>query len=287
VIDLPNGEYEVSRSEDLRVRWDWPISDVLALLKTHSVETRFFHDARTSFLHNVTAQRTACQTLGGPLSAGVELHAHQLEAASRVLHDPIRRYLLADEVGLGKTIEAGMIARQLLIEQPGPVLVVTPASLTDQWRRELKSKFRLGSIGGHVEVVSFDQIHDIAIKDRRLTIIDEAHRLTSQFGTDSAGAATYEYVLDLSERSEALLLLSATPVRSNEDGFLKLLHLLDPLVYPLNELDTFRRRVEMRDAHAALMSELNPDLPADFLGDGVRQAGKQIMIAAESLIGYL
>lgn len=272
LIALPNGDYEVCRSENLRVRWDRPISDVLALLKTHSIETRFFHTARTDFLHNVTAQRAACQTLGGPLSSGVELHAHQLEAASRVLHDPIRRYLLADEVGLGKTIEAGMIARQLLIEQPGAVLVVAPASLTDQWRRELENKFRLGSIGGHVEVVSFEEVHDIGIEERRLTIIDEAHRLASQFGANSTAAATYEFILDLSRRSEALLLLSATPVRSNEDGFLKLLHLLDPVVYPLNELDAFRRRVEMRDALAGLMSELNPDLPTAFLGDGVRRA---------------
>lgn len=269
LIDLPNGEYETCRSEDLRVRWDRPIKDVLALLQTRAVETRFFHSARTGFLRNLTTQRAACQNLGGPLSAGVELHAHQLEAAFRVLQDPIRRYLLADEVGLGKTIEAGMIARQLLIEHPGPVLVIAPVTLTDQWRRELNDKFRLASLGGYVEVISFDEIHDISTEERRLTIIDEAHRLASQFGTSSAVEEDYARVLELSGRSQALLLLSATPVRSNEDGFLKLLHLLDPLVYPLDKLDEFRRRVEMRDELAGLMSELNPDLPCDFLADPI------------------
>ncbi|NJN84853.1 MAG: DEAD/DEAH box helicase, partial [Caldilineaceae bacterium] len=72
----------------------------------------------------------------------VEHYGHQIETAMRALRDMRGRALLADEVGLGKTIEAGIIMKELL--QRGlvqTVLVLTPASLTEQWREELASKF--------------------------------------------------------------------------------------------------------------------------------------------------
>ena len=271
-IDFPNRVTEVRSGESLRVRWDRPISDVRGMVKSRAVETRFFHTARSQFLHNTTAQRAACQGLAGVLSAGIELHTHQLAAARRVLQDPVRRYLLADEVGLGKTVEAGMIARQLMIEEPGSVLVVTPSSLTSQWERELDRKFRFGALGGHVEVVSFAELSDVADITRRLVIIDEAHSLVSWSPNDVEAKKSYQRVRALSASADALLLLSATPVRSNEDVFLRLLHLLDPDSYPLEDIDGFRERVAMRDDLAALMSGLNPELPVAFLEADVHQA---------------
>ena len=72
----------------------------------------------------------------------VEHYQHQIDAALRALHQMRGRALLADEVGLGKTIEAGIIMKELI--QRGlvrTVLVLTPASLTEQWREELANKF--------------------------------------------------------------------------------------------------------------------------------------------------
>ncbi len=72
----------------------------------------------------------------------VEHYEHQIEAAIRALRDMRGRALLADEVGLGKTIEAGIVMKELI--QRGlvrSVLVLTPASLTEQWREELANKF--------------------------------------------------------------------------------------------------------------------------------------------------
>src|SRR5204863_3241159 len=72
----------------------------------------------------------------------VEHYEHQIETAIRALRDMRGRALLADEVGLGKTIEAGIVMKELI--QRGlvhSVLVLTPASLTEQWREELANKF--------------------------------------------------------------------------------------------------------------------------------------------------
>ncbi|MBM4023166.1 MAG: DEAD/DEAH box helicase, partial [Planctomycetes bacterium] len=179
LVAFPNGVMERRTAESIRVRWNRPISDVLGMLKGRVAETRFFHDARSGFQGRFSAQRAACQGLAGVLSSAVELHTHQVAAARRVLQDPVPRYLLADEVGLGKTIEAGMIARQLMIEAPGEVLVAVPPHLVSQWQRELSSKFRLDSVGGRVQVVAFGEASNVPEIHRRLVIVDEAHRLVS------------------------------------------------------------------------------------------------------------
>lgn len=77
-----------------------------------------------------------------PSASAVELYPHQIQAAVAVLSDPVQRCLLADGVGLGKTIEAGLIIRQTLLDQAhGPVVVVAPDVRRRQWQAELRKKF--------------------------------------------------------------------------------------------------------------------------------------------------
>ena len=139
-VHLPNGSTKVVPAYELRVRWSVPLAEPLGLLKAGTVETRFFHICRTTFLHSVMWQRSTSLGLGGILSAAVEIHDHQVGAARRVLADPIPRYLLADEVGLGKTIEAGMVLRQLLLDTPGTATVIVPDQIVGQWKRELATE---------------------------------------------------------------------------------------------------------------------------------------------------
>ena len=136
-VHLPNKSTKAVRASELRVRWSVPLADPLGLLKAGTVDTRFYHLCRTPFLRNVLWQRSASLGLGGILSAAVEIHDHQVGAARRVLADPIPRYLLADEVGLGKTIEAGMVLRQLLLDTAGTAIVIVPDQIVGQWEREL------------------------------------------------------------------------------------------------------------------------------------------------------
>src|SRR3954466_11985453 len=76
--------------------------------------------------------------------AAVDLNPHQIEAALFALHSPLSRgVILADEVGLGKTIEAGIVLCQFWAERKRRLLVICPASLRKQWAMELQEKFHL------------------------------------------------------------------------------------------------------------------------------------------------
>jgi ATP-dependent helicase HepA len=272
IIQFPNGQMERVRTEQVRVRWSKPLSHPLDMLVAGTVETRFFHSHRTSFLRHVTEQRSASMGLRGLLSSAVELHDHQLGAARRVLADPVRRYLLADEVGLGKTIEAGMVLRQLLLDQgPGgkEALVVVPDTLVGQWRQELRSKFRAHLLRSPVRIVGHSRILELPVLPRVLAVVDEAHRLTEGVvgHPRDERRRLYDALDAICQATDALLLLSATPVRSNEDGFLGLLHLLDPGNYRLEDLAGFRRRVEIRDTLAETLTAIGPDTPLRYLDE--------------------
>ena len=77
--------------------------------------------------------------------AAVDLNPHQVDAALFAFHSPLSKgALLADEVGLGKTIEAGLIARELLLRRKAKTIVVaTPPSVLEQWKAELEERFGL------------------------------------------------------------------------------------------------------------------------------------------------
>jgi ATP-dependent helicase HepA len=267
-VNFPDGKTFTVPTDELRVRWSRPIADPLSLVKAGTVETRFFHTHRSAFLQMVARQRSASFNLRGLLSSAVEIYEHQVGAARRVLSDPIPRYLLADEVGLGKTIEAGMVIRQLMLDTPGgEVTVVVPDHLVGQWSQELDRKFGVWDLPGRVSIVAHSDVEQLEPRRRTLLVVDEAHRFTELVKYDDAsiGAQKYNALKAVAHNTDALLLLSATPVRSNEDAFLGILHLLDPVTYRLDDLAGFRRRVEVRDDLAETMSALGEDTPARYL----------------------
>ncbi|GAA0426108.1 hypothetical protein Acor_54740 [Acrocarpospora corrugata] len=265
LVDFPNGHSEYVEIDRLYARWSQPVHDPVALLKAGTVESRFLHDRRAAFVGDVLRQRVAAQGLAGIWSSGVEIHAHQVGAARRILADPVKRYLLADEVGLGKTVEAGMVMRQLLLDSADDALVLAPDGLTEQWRAELSSKFRVDQFPGRVRVLSHSEIRSVAPIGKLIVVVDEAHRLTRV--ADAGHEEVYQRLCDFSHAASSVLLLSATPVRSNEDGFLRMLHLLDPSAYPLDGLAQFRQRVEIRDDLAQALAALGDDTPVMFLDE--------------------
>jgi ATP-dependent helicase HepA len=94
---------------ELYVRWQRPLEDPVGFAAGGLLESPLLADRRRPFLQYLLAQRSACRGMGALLSSSIQLHEHQIEIARRVLDDPVQRYLLADEVGLGKTIEAGLV----------------------------------------------------------------------------------------------------------------------------------------------------------------------------------
>ena len=246
-VQFPNSEYDFPVDErDLRVRWDRPVRDPLQVLTTGGNESGYLHDARLPMLHSLVAQRAASASTAALLSSAVEIYPHQVRAALTVLSDPVQRYLLADEVGLGKTIEAGYVIRQTLIDNPGArVTVLTPDTLRRQWAIELHDKFFTSDFPlARVKIISHEAPERWAqYHDSDLVVVDEAHWLVEESGP---GRSPYQELAELAHAAPKLLLLSATPVTSHYTTHLGLLHLLEPDIYRWDAREAFEYRYALR-----------------------------------------
>jgi superfamily II DNA or RNA helicase len=197
---------------------------------------------------------------------GIETFWYQVETVRKVLKQFRGRVLLADEVGLGKTVEAGMVLKEYALRgMVESVLVLAPASLVGQWREELETKFDISCATTHDDLVRADPdrfwqekrlIVSIALARRSehaarlagrsfdLVIVDEAHHLRDR------ASQSYKLVDALNKRF--LLLLSATPVQNDLAELYNLLTLLKPGIFK-----TFK---EFRAAH---MTRGKPRQPAN------------------------
>ena len=256
-VRFPNIGDVILSVSDLEVRWDRPISDPSAFLAAQINESPQFAEARSRFSRSQIAQRGACSGMSGLISSIIDLERHQYEVVKRVLQDPMQRYLLADEVGLGKTVEAGVLIRQFVLDHPQDhiVVVITPSALLVQWRRELRKRFLLGDfLDDSLLVMSIDASPKAlrqAVQGSGMVVVDEAHHLSHN---RELYATLREPIIEVPR----VLLLSATPVLHNERGFLEMLHLLDPHVYKLAEEAEFRQRIEHRQALAESVAGLVP-----------------------------
>jgi ATP-dependent helicase HepA len=256
-VKFPNDDVVELPERDCFVRCLDRYADPSQILAAGCMETQYYADRRRSALRRMRDLRSAAQGLVGIASASVELVPHQVATVRRVLNDRKTRYLLADEVGLGKTVEAALIIRQLLLDNPGlGVEVLVPSTLVKQWAAELESKCLLSnldvSVRSHEEVGKLDESNAPG-----MLVIDEAHRLICPAGTVEQVAA-YQKVRRLASRVPRILLLSATPALGDEERLLALLNLLDPISYPLNQLKQFRARVESLQAVGRLLLAMRP-----------------------------
>jgi ATP-dependent helicase HepA len=270
-VRFPNGKQKDFSEIDLFVRpWNAP-EDPAEMLAAGGAESQFLHDRRQAAMSPLRALTSAAQGLTSLLSAGIDFVPHQVAAVRRVLSDPIQRYLLADEVGLGKTIEAGLIIRQHLIDDPETeVLIASPSALCGQWRRELTEKLRLDQFGEAFECCSHAEIARVT-RTPDVLVVDEAHHLVGcETGQWAPSAARLR---ELARDVPVLLLLSATPPLGEEAKFLALLNLLDPLTHPLDDLAGFRVKLEQRRAIGRLLLSLDPEASGLVL----RQRGAELV----------
>lgn len=171
------------------------------------------------------------------------LMAHQMSTIVRAFESRPIRYMLADEVGLGKTIEACSIIKILSSEKKSlRVLYVVPASLAQQWENELRYKFEINAVqndamsayANHV-IIALEDIDEYSKAvgcDWDLLLVDETHRLLYQ-------EEKYNILLEMSKRVENALFLSATPIQNRKEEYLRLLSLLQPEQYCRMGLSTF------------------------------------------------
>lgn len=221
-------------------------------------------DLRLATLEQLRQQQSSPSY--GLLGARVQLLAHQLYIASEVGRRYAPRVLLADEVGLGKTIEAGLIVHQQLINgRANRVLILVPDSLVHQWLVEMLRRFNLqfslfseerlldmaGSGANPFEsaqliicplsvlVDNADYLAQACECHWDLLLVDEAHHLTWAPG---APGKAYQTVQALASTSLGLLLLTATPEQLGQESHFARLQLLDPDRY--YDLAAFRQEEE-------------------------------------------
>ncbi len=231
--------------------WDESGLEVLNALR----EGRF--DSPEDFGLRMEAERLALDRGFSQLVAfqhvrDVDRHQHQIRACQKVMREMAGRALLADEVGLGKTIEAGLVLKEYLLR--GLVrraLILVPVSLLSQWREELSTKFMLETnvaLGpgdwrrGKIVVASIDfakgarSREEVRTQPFDMLIVDEAHRLRNH----KTVAWKFIHSLDV----KYLLLLTATPVQNDLRELFNLVTLLRPGT--LGTYRAFRRQFMVR-----------------------------------------
>ena len=255
----------------LEARGFAPTVDPTETLATGGLESQFFHDRRLAVLRASVEAQTASVGVSGLVAGSVELVPHQSHVVRRVSEDLVQRYLLADEVGLGKTIEAAAVTAQLLAERPlSRVAVVAPTTLLRQWERELREKFDIDDERADVSFVEAADLEELDHEETALDllIVDEAHHLVPRGG---AAHDNYAALARVAHRAERLLLLTATPVLGDDAATLALLHLLDPATYALDDIDGFRSRAERRERYGELVLALDPSAAIPLLRPTVEE----------------
>lgn len=236
---LPESELrrkEVDRTNPAAWLVERPLSEPSAFARSVT------HFKLTSSLTDLIYSFSAARTLFRP---------HQFKPVLKVVESPVHRLLLADEVGLGKTIEAGLIWTELDARSPlRRVLMVTPPGLVEKWQLEMRRRFdrevralsaqdlldfidlyaERGDSSRLTAVIGYPQLRNARVVDALtnrpatfdLAIFDEAHVLRN------ANTKTHQAAKLVAQNTESVIFLSATPVNLGSDDLFNLLHLLRP-----------------------------------------------------------
>ncbi|HEX8703726.1 MAG TPA: helicase-related protein, partial [Myxococcaceae bacterium] len=288
-----------------------PRSDLLTTLREGRVG-----DAKAFILRKqalVLDDERRCDALGALLASRVMVKPHQVGVVQRVLSARRPRFVLADEVGLGKTIEAGMVFSALRLSGLARrVLVVAPSHLTVQWLVELFHKFnqlftlmdsdryaqslkeqpdvspwaRFPLVVTSLEMLSRTEEHRRAVAEEDafwdLVIIDEAHHLK--------GEKAFEAAEGLAGNSWGLLLLTATPMQLDPAEYHGLLKLIDAATAPTVKgfEERLARQEELSSAVRALLEGDSPASAVKALAKRFPEDAKlQALKDRYALLGHL
>lgn len=295
---------------ELEVLWDLELGARVVEPETHGLgdESRLDPPAHFgAYLHALKWSAVSAadpNRFQAPFRAGIKLMAHQLAPLMKALELPRANLFIADDVGLGKTIEAGLVLQELLLRQQASyVLVVCPASVCLQWRDEMQRRFGLrfevmtrqfvswrrrergfgcNAWSTHNRfIISHALLRRPEYRDpllahlgerarKGLLILDEAHTAApasaSKYATDTDITRT---IRDLAPRFDNRLFLSATPHNGHSNSFSALLEILDPV--------RFTRGVPVqgrKDLESVMVRRLKRDLRKL----GVEQFPKRLLV---------
>jgi superfamily II DNA or RNA helicase len=275
-----------NQGQQLEVLWEKEIDpNILTAESWEAVARKGFDESRL-FAAYINTLKWNCVTstdprlFQSPFRAGIRLDAYQLEPLRKALQMPRVNLFIADDVGLGKTIEAGLIARELLLRKKvREIFVSCPPSMLLQWQEELSSRFGLTfeildkdymkkvrrergfSVNPWSTHTRFLVSHRLLIDEAyagplrdllgtfragSLFILDEAHHAAPASGQKYAiDSQITRAVRDLAPRFEHRLFLSATPHNGHSNSFSALLEILDPQRFCRGVQVTARHRDEV------------------------------------------
>ena len=258
-----------AQGDPLTVLWDHELdTEILEEENWSHIAQKGFDDSRlfTAYFNTLRwncATSTDPNLFQSPFRAGIKLEAYQLEPLKKALHLPRVNLFIADDVGLGKTVEAGLIARELLLRKRVKDIVVScPPSMLYQWKDELETRFGLTFIiidreylmqirkergfsinpwDTHTRFLIshrllIDEAYTTSLRDwlgsmrpGSLFILDEAHHAAPSSGQRYAiDSKITRSVREIAPCFEHRLFLSATPHNGHSNSFSALLEILDP-----------------------------------------------------------
>ena len=260
-----------------------------------------------------------------PFRAGIRMDAYQLAPLKKALQLPRVNLLIADDVGLGKTIEAGLVVREMLLRKRIDFIVVlAPPSMTLQWQDELAAKFGLSFeiidrdllaelrrkrgfganpwASGSRFILSHKLLGDEAytaglrevlgsFQARSLLILDEAHHCAPAGGGRYAIESQFtKAVRDIADRFEHRLFLSATPHNGHANSFATLLEILDPQRFTrgmdVKEEELKPIMVRRLKADLRALGEAFPERMIERIGLGDLREDQPELILAKMLSDY-
>ncbi len=283
---LEDGTEERKALNETRIGASIQLSKPLDRLMASQVDYKEWYDLRIEAM--LMQANMHSSPLRGLVGSRVGLIPHQLYIAHEVGQRFAPRVLLADEVGLGKTIEAGLIMhQQLKTGRSERILILVPDSLQYQWMIEMRRRFNLefslfdltrtASTKEHDPdlnrfsteqriiasvdlMIDHDDLRDQALEAGfDLLVVDEAHHL--MWSEEDGGNDRYDLVEELAEKTPGVLLLTATPEQLGVESHFARLRLLDPQRF--SSLDRFLDE-ETQYQHTAQIAEvLMSDLPLE------------------------
>jgi ATP-dependent helicase HepA len=273
VSRVNNGEQTVELISEEVITAPFSAQDLSPMTQFQNYEFHnpVWYQHRQIVMNSLQSLRNATFGFETLIGSRVFLLPHQVDTIIRVISEKTCRFMLADEVGLGKTIEAAVIKKGLQ-KRMGDinVIILAPESLIYQWRNELSYKFWEdvpvweGSSTEFSDQLIFpiekantpDGIR-VLRENWDLCIVDETHRLLKS-------QDLYDTILDLSNRVQHLLLLTATPIQSRRTEYLKLLALLEPPKYSVISEEEFEELLKKQSFLTGKIHALVRDLEDYF-----------------------
>lgn len=238
--------YSVIKASEKKITATFNASEIspLTQIKRYEFQNPMWYFGRSAVnktIHTIDSAFYGFKELAG---CKIFLKPYQLKTVMRCLSDNNCRYMIADEVGLGKTIEAASVIKVYLSDKKRKrILICVPDALVEQWKIELAFKFKLfdgeNPNGNIIDIMPISRVLGVN-EDYDFIVIDEVHSILRD-------NLRYTKILRLSRSSDNVIMLSATPVQSRNEEYHKLLSLIQPEKYYGMSEEAFLSMLELQN----------------------------------------